>query len=164
MTYTIIGPIIGGIIAGIVGLITVLFRDYLNNKKERTTIVNDLLADIKANLKICRDPASAVMWWMNKYKTEAYNGYKGKLTFLPEKVRNTLAEAVHVMEGVNTAINVHLQRSGVGVAKPEEFHPIEHPDYLVQWLTFCQVQLEKWQRQHASKIKIGGDDRIRTGE
>jgi len=137
VTYTIIGPIIGGIIAGIVGLITVLFRDYLSNKKERTTIVNDLLAEIEANLKKYRNPADAKMWWMVKFKTEAYNTYKGKITFLPEKVRNTLSEVAHLVEAVNTAIEVQLWRSGAGVAKPGEFRPIKHPDYLGQWLTFC---------------------------
>ena len=151
-----VGEIIGGAIAGLIGLGTILLQNHLNKKKEETLIVNDLLAEIEANLKICHDPISAEMWWMIKFKTQAYDSYKGRITFLPEEVRNTLSDIVHKVEGVNTAIEVLLWRSGSGVATPQEYRSIKHPDYLEQWLIFCRDELQKWQKQHASKKKSGG--------
>jgi hypothetical protein len=152
----VVGEIIGGAIAGLIGLGTILLQNHLNKKKEETLIVNDLLAETEANLKICRDPASAKMWWMVKFKTQAYDSYKGKITFLPEKVRNTLSDIVHTVEGVNTEIEVQRWRHGSGVAMPQEFRPIKHPDYLEQWLILCRDELQKWQKQHSSKKKSGG--------
>jgi hypothetical protein len=152
----VVGEIIGGAIAGLIGLGTILLQNHLNKKKEETLIVNDLLAEIEANLKICHDPISAEMWWMVKFKTQAYDSYKGKITFLPEKVRNTLSDIVHKVEGVNTAIEVLLWRSGSGVATPQEYRSIKHPDYLEQWLIFCRNELQNWQKQHVSKKKSGG--------
>lgn len=151
-----VGEIIGGAIAGLIGLGTILLQNHLNKKKEETLIANDLLAEIEANLKICHDPISAEMWWMVKFKTQAYDSYKGKITFLPEKVRSTLSDIVHKVEGVNTAIEVLLWRSGSGVATPQEYRSIKHPDYLEQWLTFCRDELQNWQKQHSSKKKSGG--------
>jgi hypothetical protein len=153
---TIIGGAIAAVIGALAGLGTSLLLNCLNKKKEQALIVNDLLVEIEANLKICHDPASAKMWWMVKFKTQAYDSYKGKIIFLPEEVRNTLSDIVHTVEGINTAIQVQLWRSGSGVAKPHEFRSIKHPDYLEQWLTFCRDELQKWQKQHASKKKSGG--------
>jgi len=150
----VVGEIIGGAIAGLIGLGTILLQNHLNKKKEETLIVNDLLAETEANLKICRDPASAKMWWMVKFKTQAYDSYKGKITFLPEKVRNTLSDIVHTVEGVNTEIEVQRWRHGSGVAMPQEFRPIKHPDYLEQWLILCRDELQNWQKQHSSKKEI----------
>jgi len=150
---TIIGGAIAAVIGALTGLGVSLFLNYQNKKKEQALIVNDLLVEMEANLKICRDPASAKMWWMVLFKTEAYNSYRGKITFLPEKVRNTLSEVVHLVEGVNTAIEVQRWRFGSGIAEPQEFRPIKHPDYLEQWLTFCRDELQNWQKQHASKRK-----------
>lgn len=152
---TIVGGAIAAVIGALAGLGTSLLLNYLNKKKERALIVNDLLVEIEANLKICHDPASAKMWWMVKFKTEAYNSYKGKITFLPEEVRSTLRDIVHTVEGVNTAIEVQRLRSGSGVAEPQEFRPIKHPAYLEQWLISCRDELKKWQKQHASKKKTG---------
>jgi hypothetical protein len=156
----VVGEIIGGAIAAVIGALagvgTSLLLNCLNEKKEQALIVNDLLAETEANLKICHDPISAEMWWMVKFKTQAYDSYKGKITFLPEKLRNTLSDIVHKVEGVNTAIEVLLWRSGSGVAKPQEYRSIKHPDYLEQWLTFCRDELQKWQKQHSSKKKSGG--------
>lgn len=146
-----IGTIIGGVIVAVIG---VLLLNYLNEKKEQALIVSDLLVEVEANLKICCNPADAKMWWMVKFKTEAYNSYKGKITFLSKEVRNTLSEVVHLVEGVNTAIEVQRQRSGSGIAEPHEYRPIKYPDYLEQWLTFCRNELQKWQKQHASKKKL----------
>ena len=155
-----VGEIIGGAIAAVIGALagvgTSLLLNCLNEKKEQALIVNDLLAETEANLKICHDPISAEMWWMVKFKTQAYDSYKGKITFLPEKLRNTLSDIVHKVEGVNTAIEVLLWRSGSGVAKPQEYRSIKHPDYFEQWLTFCRDELQNWQKQHASKKKSGG--------
>ena len=151
-----LGTIIGGAIAGLIGLGTVLLQNHLSRKREETLMVNDLLVEIEANLKICNDPASAKMWWMVKFKTQAYDSYKGKSIFLPEKVRNTLSDIVHTVEGVNTEIEIQRWRHGSGVAEPHEFRPIKHPDYLEQQLTFCRDELQKWQKQHASKKKLGG--------
>ena len=156
MIDTIIGGAIAAVIGALAGVGTSLLLNYLNEKKEQALIVNDLLVEIEANLKICHDPASAKMWWMVKFKTQAYDSYKGRITFLPEKVRNTLSEVVHTVEGVNTEIEVQRWRHGSGVAKPHEFRPIKHPDYLEQWLTFCRDELQKWQKQHASEKKLGG--------
>jgi hypothetical protein len=156
----VVGEIIGGAIAAVIGALagvgTSLLLNCLNEKKEQALIVNDLLAETEANLKICRDPASAKMWWMVKFKTQAYDSYKGKITFLPEKVRNTLSDIVHTVEGVNTEIEVQRWRHGSGVAMPQEFRPIKHPDYLEQWLILCRDELQKWQKQHSSKKKSGG--------
>ena len=158
---TIVGGAIAAVIGALAGLGTSLLLNYLTKKKERALIVDDLLAEIEANLKICHDPASAKMWWMVPFKIEAYNSYKGRITFLPEEVRKTLSDIVHTVEGVNTAIKVQLWRSGSGVAKPSEFLPIKHPDYLEQWLISCRDELQKWQKQHASKKKSGGWDEER---
>jgi len=156
----VVGEIIGGAIAAVIGALagvgTSLLLNCLNEKKEQTLIVNDLLAETEANLKICHDPASAKMWWMVKFKTQAYDSYKGKITFLPEKVRNTLSDIVHTVEGVNTEIEVQRWRHGSGVAMPHEFRPIKHPDYLEQWLTSCRDELQNWQKQHSSKKRAGG--------
>ncbi len=153
---TIVGGAIAAVIGALAGLGTSLLLNYLNKKKERALVVNDLLVEIEANLKICSDPASAKMWWMVPFKIEAYNSYKGKITFLPEEVRKTLGDIVHTVEGINTAIQVQLWRSGSGVAEPHEFRPIKHPDYLEQQLTFCRDELQKWQKQHVSQKKAGG--------
>jgi len=156
----VVGEIIGGAIAAVIGALagvgTSLLLNCLNEKKEQALIVNDLLAETEANLKICHEPASAKMWWMVKFKTQAYNNYKGKITFLPEEVRHTLSDIVYTVEGVNTAIEVQLWRSGSGTAQPHEFLPIRHPDYLEQWLISCRDELQKWQKQHSSKKKSGG--------
>jgi hypothetical protein len=152
MINTIIGGAIAAVIGALAGLGASLWLNCLSRKKERAMMVNDLLVDIEANLKICHDPASSDMWWMVKFKTQAYDSYKGRILFLPGEVRNTLSEVVHTMEGVNTAIQVQLWRSGSGVAKPHEFRPIKHPDYLEQQLTFCRDELQKWQKQHTSKF------------
>lgn len=156
MINTIIGGAIAAVIGALAGFGTSLLLNYLNNKKEQALIVNDLLVEIEANLKICHDPASYKMWWMVKFKTEAYNSYKGRITFLSEEVRKTLSEIAHTVEGVNTAIEVQLWRSGSGIAEPHEFRPIKHPDYLEQWLIFCRDELQKWQKQRPSKNKSGG--------
>ena len=151
MVDTIIGGAIAAVIGALTGLGVSLFLNYQNKKKEQALIVNDLLVEMEANLKICRDPASAKMWWMVLFKTEAYNSYKGKITFLPGEVRNALSEIVHMVEGVNTAIEVQNWRSGCGIAEPQEFRPIEHPDYLKQWLTSCRDELQNWRKQRSSK-------------
>jgi len=153
---TIIGGAIAAVMGALAGLGTSLLLNWLNEKKEQALIVSDLLVEIEANLKICHDPASAKMWWMVKFKTQVYDSYKGKITFLPEKVRNTLSDIVYTVEGVNTAIEVQLWRSGSGIATPQEYRPIKYPDYLEKQLTFCRDELQNWQKQHSSQKKSGG--------
>ena len=154
MIDAIIGGAIAAVIGALAGVGTSLLLNYLNEKKEQALIVNDLLVEIEVNLKICHSPASAKMWWMVLFKIEVYNSYKGRITFLPEEVRKTLSDIVHTVEGINTAIQVQRWRSGSGVAKPQEYRPIKHPDYLEQQLTFCRNELQNWQKQHTSKKEI----------
>lgn len=155
MINTIIGPIVGGFIAGVVGISIVFLQNYLRKKKEQALIVNELLVEIEANLKICHDPASSKMWWMVKFKTEVYNSYKGRIEFLSEDIRGKLREIVHTIEGVNTEIEAQRLRHGFGVAEPQEFRPVKHPEYLKQWLIYCRDELQKWQKKHQSKINRG---------
>lgn len=147
--------IVGGAIAGSIGLAVFFIQKYLNEKKEQSIIVSELLIEVKGNLKINTDPAIRELWWTVKYKTEAYNKYKGKLSFLSEEIRNHLAEIAYLVEPVNSSVDVHRLSSALKThGSPSAFLPIPTFPPLQRALQFCQCELERWQMKHRSKIGV----------
>lgn len=148
--------IIGGAIAGTIGLAIVFIQKRLNEKREQSLIVSELLIEVKENLKICIDPAIRELWWTVKYKTEAYDKYKGKLSFLSEEIRNNLAEIAYLVEPVNSSVDVHRLMSALQTHYfPSAFQPIPTFKPLERLLRFCKRELEKWQEKHKSRIRVG---------
>jgi hypothetical protein len=147
--------IIGGAIAGIIGLSIVFIQKYLNEKREQSIIVRELLTEVKENIRINTDPAIRTLWWTVKYKTEVYNKHKGKLGFLSEEIRNHLAEIAYLVEPINSSVDVHRLSSALKThGSPSAFLPIPAFPPLQTSLQLCQGELERWQIKHGSKIGV----------
>ncbi|MFC1908407.1 hypothetical protein ACFLXD_00805 [Chloroflexota bacterium] len=142
--------IIGGAIAAVIGagagLAATLWLTYRNKKSEQTLIVFELLIEVKENLTICLDPAIRELWWSVKYKTLAYDKYKGKIDFLPQDVRDTLAVVAYLVEPVNSSVDVHRLMSALQTHYDSTaFKPIPTFKPLEKSLVFLKNELMKWQ-------------------
>jgi len=150
MPDAIIGGAIAAVLGAAGGAITGLLLERRHEKARKLAIIEALLTEIQWNLTMCKNPTTLEMWWFAPYKLEAYHAYKGQLLFLSEEVRSRLARAVLTLEGVNTAIQMHLSQVGSGQKVVEK--PLKIPKELIKDLESANEELQKWRNEHTRSL------------
>jgi len=150
MNDAIIGGAIAAVLGATGGAITAILLERRREKKQQLRIVNALIVDVKQNLRICKELKENALWWTSIFNLEAYDAYKGQLSFLREDVRVKLAGAVFDMKNRNTTSQIMQQAAAVG--HNFDMKPIPTPKNLIGQLELVNAELRKWRHEHTLSL------------
>ena len=150
MSDAIIGGAIAAVLGAAGGAITGLLLEHHREKVRQLAIVNALIIETEENLTICKSSDIREFWWRAPHKLEAYQSYKGQLSFLPEDVLAELIDATLNMKGRNIEIQTYLSRLAFG--QPADAKPVLPSQDLIEQLKFVHEDLQKWRAENTGFV------------
>jgi hypothetical protein len=146
-----IGQILAYLIPVAIFIIFNIFLRKQQEQKRRLEVVKGLIAEIDQNQKLME--AFLLQWQYQKFKTGHWKRYKGKLDYVDQGLRSTLASTYEIAEGFNREIELAKQQKSTSYLAGIRVDKLRDP------LAKSRQGLEEWYALNKDRKKPPEDEK-----